>query len=140
MPANIDIVAIPSLDTDGWVFSSLKQADYIMAYFLAADQSQSYVHRGNISSFGWLVATYNNEPELLVTEMTKVLNTLFGRYFNNVIVECTNQTNANSPSEFILGIYVEFETASGAVSNISKIAQINGSKFEIINNAITQGK
>lgn len=140
MPSNIDKIVYPSLSSDGFLFSSIKQADAIMAAVMASDYSQSYLFNQRISSFGWLVATYNNQPDALITEMTRMLQILFERYFNGVIVECTDVTNSNSPSQFILGIYVEFQTKDGNIGKISQLAQINGSKFKLINNVISQGE
>lgn len=139
MAKNINKVVIPSLSPDGWVFSSLMQADYVMAYFLAADYSQSYLFHKQVSSFGWLIATYGNQPDALISEMTKALRTLFERYFDGVKVECSDATRPYAPSQFILAIYVEFRTSDGTISNVSKLAQINGSKFQIISRIITQG-
>ncbi|HXQ32490.1 MAG TPA: hypothetical protein VN843_00575 [Anaerolineales bacterium] len=111
-----------------------------MAYFLACDYSQSYIFDRQISSFGWLVANYNNQPDLLINEMSKTLQILFDRYFNAVRVECSDATQPDSPSQFILAIYVEFQTSDGTISNISRLAEINGSKFTLISNVITGGE
>lgn len=140
MADNIEKVVLPSLSEDGWVYSSLRQADYVMAYFLASDYSQSYLFNRGISSFGWLIAVYGSQPSALINEVTKVLKTLFNRYFNGVTVECTDATDPAKPSQFILAIFVEFQTSDGTISNIAKMAQINGSKFQIIRNIITQGE
>lgn len=139
MPDNIEKVAIPSLSADSWIFSSLRQADYVMAYFLASDYSQSYLFNRQISSFGYLVAIHNNNIGLLISEITRALESLFGRYFNSVHVECTDATKETNPSKVILALFVEFQMQDGTISNISKLAQIKGSKFKIINDAITIG-
>jgi hypothetical protein len=139
MPSNINIVAMPTLGPDEWVLSSLRQADYLMAYFLAADFSQSYFFQGKISSFAYLVATYNNQPQQLISEVTSVLTNYFSRYFNGVIVECTDATQADEPSLFILAMYVQFQTADGTTSNISQLASISNSKFQLLNSIITTG-
>lgn len=136
MATNINKVVIPSLSEDGWVFSSKKQADYLMAYFLASDYSQSYIHKNQVSSFGWMISKYGNQPAQLISQMESVLRTLFNRYFNNVEVEVSDSTNPEEPSKFILSIFVQFQLADGSVENIARITQINGSRFEIIRKAI----
>lgn len=139
MPDNIDVVVLPTLGEDGWVFSNALQADYLMSHFLASDYSQTYVHPGSVSSFGWIVAQYGSEPSRLISEVRRVLAEYLGRYFNNVLVEARDATNPEEPSKFILAIFVEYQTADGIVNNISQLTQINGSKFELINQIINNG-
>lgn len=139
MPTNIAIVAIPSLGEDGWLFSGMRQADYLMAHFLASEYSQSYVHFGEISSFGYLVQEFNNRPNELLTEAPKVLTRLFERYFNNIVCEAWDSTDPKSPSRFILSIFVQFDDANGKTGNISQLVQINGSKFETLRRIINDG-
>ena len=140
MPDNINTVALPSLGEDGWIFSGMRQADALMAHFLASDYSQSYIHAGTVSSFGWLIARYNSTPQQLVVETPKLLTTLFQRYFNNVVAEAWDSTDPTSPSKFILSIYVQFQDAKGKTGNISQLVQINGSKFEILRRIINDGE
>lgn len=138
MPDNINIIAAPSLSEDGWIYSGKGQADYIMACFLASDYSQSYVHYGQVSSFAWLIATYGDRSDLLRQQTTTTLQTLFGRYFNNVVVECSDVTPADKPNTFNMGIYVSFQDADGNTGKLSELVLINGSRFEIMRKLSTE--
>lgn len=139
MPDNIDRVVVPTLSDDGWVHSGALQADYVMAHFLASDYSQTYVYKDNVSSFGWLVATYNNQPNELMIQTRRVLSLLMGRYFNNVVVDARDATDPTAPSKFIMAIFVEYQPADGVTRNITQLVQIKGSKFELINRIINDG-
>lgn len=122
-------VVLPILGADGWVESSNKMADFIMSHFLATDYSQSYLFDTKISSFGSLIASYGHQPSELMNNVEQSLSTLFGRYFTNVVVECTNVSPEPESSKFVMGLYVEFRMNDGTVNNISKIAEIENSRF-----------
>ncbi len=139
MPSNIDIVALPSLSSNGWVFSSLKQADFIMAHFLASQKSQSYVFGKDISSFAYLVSCYCNDPETLAIETKNTLEKILNRYFNGVDVQTYSKTQSNSETRYELHIYGEFRTSDNTLFKLTEVVQINGSVFQRINDAILNG-
>lgn len=132
MADQIEIVVAPTLGPDGYVFSSMKQADYLMAWFLASDYSQSNVHLGKISSFGWLVGQYNNDIARLVEQTQSTLQTYLGRYLNNVLVQCRDASNPDTPNQNILAIGAQFTLADGTVQELVRIMEISGSKFKLL--------
>lgn len=137
MPDNIEKVAYPALGPDGWIHSSMRQADMLMADFLAVDRSQSYVFSDFITSFGWIIAEYSGAKEEMMIQMRDSLKSYFERYFNDVVVECYENTKTSTPSKFHLSLYVEFQMADGSTGNIYRLTEINGSKFEILRTLTT---
>jgi len=139
MPDNINTVVTPSLSDDGWVFSSIKQADYVMADFLASFYSQSNIFQGKVSSYGWVMAAYNNDPPTLMDKLRSMVTALFSRYFNDVVVEVVDGSEDTNSSLVTVNIFVQFVTADGVTQNLAQVAKINNSKFESIREIITNG-
>ena len=132
-------IVLPSLSEEGWVEPSDKLADLLMANFLTTDFTQSTLYFNKIKSFGWLIGKLSQQPEALKEQLNITLREYFGNYFSGVLVEVTERTNPAKPSQVILGLYVEYTLPDGSTSNISKLAQINGSKFKLVNDVITKG-
>lgn len=137
MAKNIENIVVPSLDPDGWVYSSKKQADYVMAYFLATDRSQSYIFDSDVTSFQYILATHHGNISELVHELQIGLRKLFERYFNNVQVEVRDITKEESPSKVYLALSCRYTLADGTIEDLIRIVNINGSKFTIMRQAIS---
>jgi hypothetical protein len=101
-------ILYPSLSEDSWVSSPLKKADYLFSTFFVADYSQTYLYKGRVSSFPYILqSTLGNVSETCAVTRETLL-TYFTRFFNNVVVEVEEVPNLEAPSKAQISIYVRF--------------------------------
>ena len=74
------IPTIPSLGL-GWIVDPPHQLNTMFAHALVADNSQSTVYAGNITSIPYLIATYQTSQIEMATELEASLQTFFSRVF-----------------------------------------------------------
>lgn len=136
MANNIALIVAPALDEDGWVFSSLKQVDRVMAWYLASNGLQSTIHRSDVSSYANVVQQNNNNRQNMMTNTENSLTRLLGRYVNNVVVVCTDATAASEPSLFLMAIQAKFQLADGSTTDLVKLATVVNGKMAAVDAAI----
>jgi len=76
----------PTLSEEGWIQSSSRIADKIMAHTLETDGSQSILFGKNIFSIADAVAKNNGDPTLIASEIREGLERIYKRYFSRVDV------------------------------------------------------
>lgn len=127
-----DNILLPSLSEDGWLTSSVSKADALFSHFILSDYSQTYIYYGNITSFPWILQKNQGNIKSLINDLQNSLTLYFGRYFNNVQVESTEEPNLNSPSKQIITIYISFEDSDNKVYNLAKLLEISDLKVKKI--------
>ena len=125
-------VLFPSLSEDGWVDSTPRKADYMMAHFVAADFSQSYNYIGNIVSFPYILATNQGDMPGILSSTQQSLMSFFSHYFAQVSVDVT-ETDTGESSKAAISIAIAFVDYQGKQYNFAKLIKTMNSKFmEII--------
>ena len=119
----------PHLGPHGWTDSVTVTADLLLAQFMVAEYSQTYVYRGKVSSWPYIQQLHNGESIAYAQAMQEQLVLYFSRYFNNVSAEVTAETNVNTPSIDAISIYLEFTDESGTVYQIARLANLVDGKF-----------
>lgn len=135
MSSNVDIAAVPTLSTDGWVFDPLNKANYLMSYFFEADYNQTQFYLNNVSSLTYLLYLYGNDPTEFASQLESTLLEYLGRYLNNVVVEAKYDLATESSSNASVNLYVSFSGKTGKTYTLSNMLIVNGSKLvQVVNN------
>lgn len=121
-------VLFPSLSEDGWVDSTPRKADYMMAHFVAADFSQSYIYAGKVTSFPYILAVNQGNMGAILSQTQHALMNYFSAYFQQVDVSVTEVPNDGS-SVAIISIVINFIDASGQTYSFAKLIKTMDSKF-----------
>lgn len=126
-------VLFPSLDTDGWLSTSVKVADSLISHFFLSEYSQTAVFPGTVASFAWILQQYQNDLSRTVQETQGTLSSYFSKYFQNVEVEVKESLMENSINRYQLTIYLVFTDEEGVQHNLSRLIRYTGMKVtEII--------
>ena len=113
----------PVLDTDGWVNSSIKVADYLLSHFFLSDYSQTAHFPGQVASFAWIVQRYQGDYTRIQEEIQSTLAAHFEKQFSNIEIQVGDVPNADSNNQKQLSLYLVFTDASGTSFNLSRIIQ-----------------
>ena len=113
----------PVLDTDGWVNSSIKVADYLLSHFFLSDYSQTAHFPGQVASFAWIVQRYQGDYTRIQEEIQSTLASHFEKQFSNIEIQVGDVPNADSNNQKQLSLYLVFTDASGANFNLSRTIQ-----------------
>lgn len=125
---------MPSLSEDSWCFSGVKIADYMLAHFFLSDYSQTYIYFGQVSSLPWIITDNQGNIGATCAATQRTLQTYFSRYFNNVVVEVSEEPNVDEPSKAQMSIYVKFTEEDGTTQVVGKMLTINDTVIEKIIN------
>ena len=132
-----DTKPVPTLSPDGWVRATAQKCDYIASYFLLSQYSQSYLYKGQINSFVWILAEYKDNLKMIEAETKKALERMFSSYFSRCSVEVTSKVTEDQKAS--LYIYVEVTDADNKTFKLGKVATIMNSKLEKIANINNYG-
>jgi len=80
---------VPTMSVVGFVTGVTETIDRMFAYWLTAQYSQSYIARGNIHSFQYLIQRHDGDPDALCTAVQSDLKKYFLGTFDKVDVVCT---------------------------------------------------
>jgi hypothetical protein len=133
---SVPLVPIATLSLNGWVNSGAAKADFLFAWFLENEYSQSNLYYGKIASLSWLLMRYGQDPDALVSNMTQVLQTYLNRvYPEGVYVNCTHNANSltNPSDQYAVQLIIEI-SENGLVKSFGRLINYTGGKaVSIIN-------
>lgn len=125
--------AIPTLSSQGWVTALEVQVDSIFSWFLTSDYSQSVLYHGQIRSLPWIIQRYERTPNALTEEIRRVLDDLFGRYFDSARTSADyEEVNDPSTNRYNLLVSCTIENA-GKEYNLSRLISVVNGKVSKIN-------
>lgn len=131
----MDIIAVPTLSTDGWVRSSTSKADFLMAHFLESEKSQTAFYGGKVASFQWILQQYSGDIILTVQNTRETLAEYFGRYFADVKVNVDQKPETPNSPKIIMTIDMNFTDDQGIEYSLNRVIDILDSKFvKVISN------
>ena len=113
----------PTLDTDAWVNSPIKTADYLLSHFFLSDYSQTAHFKGRVASFAWIVQHYQGDYERIQTELQSTLSAHFEKQFSDVEVQIADVPNPDSINQKQLSLYLVFTDTTGTEYNLARIVQ-----------------
>ena len=113
----------PTLDTDGWVDSPIKCADYLLSHFFLSDYSQTAHFPGLVASFAWILQRYQGDYSRILEETQSTLSAHFEKQFSNVEVQVSDIPNPDSINQKQLSLYVVFTDTTGTEYNLARIVQ-----------------
>jgi len=87
---------LPTLSVYGWVDNKNMLMTKLFEHFLAAEQAQSVIHKGNISSLKYIIAN-NKEQYDIQKEIEKSLLKLYQPYYTTVTVTVLLEDNTSIP-------------------------------------------
>lgn len=127
-----NLIPIPALSEDGWVFDSIKLADYLLSHFFVSDYSQSYIYNKHVASLPWIILDTQGDITRTITVTRETLSTYFSRYFKNVIVEVMEVPNEAEPSKGQISIYVRFTDSENKEFVLGRLIKIANTTIEKI--------
>ena len=120
---------VPSLSEDGWVTDAKHKADYLMAHFFLSDYSQTQLYLGQVSSLPWVIQAGQGDIPRTVSLLRQTLATYFQRYFDEVVVEVTDQTPVDSSSVELV-LYIAFvDPQTGLTYTVNEVLQERNGVF-----------
>lgn len=122
----------PTLDTDGWVKTAEKTADYLLTHFFLSEISQTHHFPDDVASFPWLLAKHQNNPSGLISEAKDVLSRYFQKFFDNVEIELTSEEQQGSINIVNLKLFLIFTDMDGIQHNVARLIKYNGLKVSEI--------
>lgn len=129
----------PTLDTDSWVNTPIKVADYLFSHFFLSDYSQTSVFTGQVSSFAWILQHYQSDITQIMTNTQQALSTYFSKQFNEVEVQLDEIPNPDSINDHKLSLYLTFVDTEGVKYNLERIIKYQGLKVTEIISVLNQG-
>ncbi len=121
---------LPSLGPDGWIPSSQKQVDGLMAHMYCSDFSQSNLFRDGVISVAKIVKTNQGHIEEAARDFEMQLSRYLSAYFKRVEISIRPITSDDSVLNGELGIIGEVEDEQGnayhlqtALSNKSSVSR-----------------
>lgn len=121
-------VLFPAISEDGWVDSTAKIVDYLMAHLKASEYSRSPLYPGYVTSLPWILQEGQGDMSKVTSLLRTSLETYFSRYFTNVIVEIRDITDqVNAPSFGKISMVVQFTDRNGVQQNLSNLIETSGS-------------
>jgi len=94
-----DNVVIPHFKY-GWIRTTDKAIDTLLAHALTSDYSQSNLYRKNITSIAYIIAKYKKDPKTLATHLARDLNKYFSRHMYNITLDVTYDINPQVDTEY----------------------------------------
>lgn len=123
---------LPTLSSSGWIEEVAEKADRVMSYFFVSEYSQSEIFKGNVTSLPHLIQQFGNDPLVLREEVTRKLQGLLERYFEEAVVT-TEITNEDQPASRIdLEISVRVREDGESYSLAKLVKTVNGKVEEFI--------
>lgn len=128
----------PTLDTDGWVETPVKAADYMLSHFFLSEYSQTAHFPGDVSSFSYIVSRFQNDVTAIVAETRRALSLYFSQQFESVEIEVGQQVREDSINIIDLTLFMTFRDQKGEEYNIARMIKYNGLKVAEIIAVINQ--
>jgi len=136
----IDPRRVPTLSEDAWVTDAKQKSDYLMAHFFLSDYSQTQLYLGEVASMAWVIQAAQGDMGRTVTLLRQTLQTYFGRYFDDIVVDVVDQTPVDSSAAELV-LYLAFkDVQTGTTFTMNEILrERNGvfSRIASINNTGT---
>lgn len=106
---------VPTMSVVGFVTGVSETIDRMFAYWLTAQYSQSYVARGNIHSFQYLIQQHDGEPDNLCTAVQNDLKVYFRGLFDQVNVVCTPRYATSERNEKFYTLEIDIKVTKGDI-------------------------
>lgn len=132
------LIAVPTLDTSGWITDPSQKAARLIAYFFSSEFSQSNLYLGHVQSLPHILASTAFNFDNMKIDIETELGKLFQNYFDgsNISVEITKDVNSSGiESESKFNIVLDCRlTAEGSQISLGRELIVNKSKIEQIIN------
>ncbi len=117
-------VDVPTLDISGFVKGSAQKAERLFAYYLVSKHAQSRLHRNQVKSMQYSIATNSNI--FVLKEVVKGdLESMFNAYFDTVLINVSVGPSASDPTNY--DINIDMAVSDGANEPIALSALITAS-------------
>jgi len=122
---------IPNLGSDSWVSDPNKKLTLMFAHALLADNSQSTIYNGSITSIPYIIGVYQNNTIEMTNQLETALSTYFLRGFDTADVTISNTTPTDGKYQLNVSVNVTwnqipyslnqaFTVAGGVLTNLFK--------------------
>lgn len=129
----------PSLDTDGWLETTIKVADAMLSHFFLSDYSQTSEFRGEVSSFSYILQLHQGDLPRIREVTQSTLSRYFSKQFTDVDVQVADIKNVESINKQQIGIYLVFTDGDGISHNLSRLINYSDMKINEIISVLNNG-
>lgn len=132
-----NIVPVPTLSLDGWVYSTVSKADYLMAHFLESEKSQTALYGASVSSLQFIIQDKQSSITDCCIAIRDTLGSYFSSYFDNVKVDTSYKNASPNSSMVIIDISLSFTGPDGKEFLLTRLVDLLDSKIQrvrILNN------
>jgi hypothetical protein len=124
----------PSLSESGWLTSSARIADALLAHMLISNYSQSQIYAGSVSSMAYVIEQGQGDIPKTISLLENTLSTYLKRFFDQVSIEIKQLTITNKSSNVSLTMYIGLTDSLGDTITLDKlISSVNGSTYKMVN-------
>lgn len=117
---------VPVLAESGWISEPLHVANVLMSHLFLSDHNQAPLYTIEVASFSWAIHKGGDNISDIIREVKTTLSNYFGKYFEQVTVEVSENKQSQDSAAAAIEIYLSFQ-ANGAEYNIQEtIKQENG--------------
>lgn len=130
--------SVPTLSEARWVNNVAEKADQLVAYYFAADASQTHLYPDAVVSLPAHVQQYGNDETQLRLKVRESLERYLREYFEQVIVDVTTELPSPDDTNRI-NLTLECNIVDNGVSySLSRLITVVNSKVvqivDILNN------
>lgn len=121
---------VPTLSTDGWVETPIIKADRLFAHFFVSEYSQTFLYKGNVTSFPYIIQNNKEDPSGTASAVKISLTNYFNRYYENCDVAVDWKMAPEDTARVELEIYVELLDSDGVKFSLGNTVTLIDSKVE----------
>ena len=126
------IIPVPTLSLDGWVFSTVSKADYLIAHFLEAEKSQTHLYGLQVSSLQWIIQQKQGNVSDACILIRDTLGKYFSNYFTDVQIDTSFKEKSLNSNLVVITISVSFTDSTGQEFLLSRLVDLLDSKVQKI--------
>jgi hypothetical protein len=124
---------VGTMSTLGWVTDPALKIDRLFSYWLASEDSQSYIYYGKIFNFQRLIVKYDGQPELLASAVAQQLTEMLDGHFpGQVSVTADPKDLAEYGGRYHLNINVSL-SLNDKLYDVPKTLEVDGTLWKQLN-------
>lgn len=109
------ISSLPSLDLKGWITDPVTLGAKLLLHALRSEKGQSTDYNDSIVSLPSLVVLFGKEPDKMVEETKRVLESQFKRYFDYVTITAKS-IESETTSRYTVELDIQYGTETKSYS------------------------
>jgi hypothetical protein len=85
-----DLIPVPTLSAQGWVYDVLPRFDYLMGHYVSSDMNQSEIYGSNVANLQGVLQKHTGDPIGTADGIQMSLLRYLSRYYDKCTVDVTH--------------------------------------------------